>query len=97
MIEHDSALIDSTSRLASGEVSFPEREGSPAHISDVQNEGCRVVGDSRSGKEDMRECGRSLPSKPSAKADVSGEVRAIVVAKKQGNACGAKDGRKADI
>ena len=97
MIEHDSALIVSTSLLGTGEVSFPERGGSPVHITDVQSESYWVVGDSRSGKEGMRECGRSPVNKPSVRTGVTGEVRAAIRAGKRGNACGAKGGRKANV
>lgn len=67
------------------------------HITDVESGSYWVVGDSRSGKEGARKCGRSPVSQPSAKADVTREVRVIIVAKKRGNACGAKDGRKVNV
>lgn len=98
MIEHDSALIHSTSLLLKGEVWCLGCEAAtPVRITDAQTVEYRVVGDSRSGKEGGRECGRSPLSKPSARAGVRGEVRAVIVAGKRGNACGAKDGRKANV
>ena len=97
MIEHDSALIASTSLLGTGEVFFLNEGGLPAHITDVQSGSYWVVGDSRSGKEDARECGRSPVNKPSVRTGVIGEVRAIIRAEKRGNACGAKGGRKANV
>ena len=100
MIEHDSALIDSTSLLPSGEVCLlVMEEVLPGRITDVQNGSYRVVGDSRLGKEGMRECGRSVRIKQPGDRLVGclSEVRATILAKKQGNACGAKGGRKADV
>jgi hypothetical protein len=54
-----------------------------------------VVGDSRSGKEGGCECRRSAGIDHLKECPV--EVRAAVVAKKRGNACRAKGGRKANV
>jgi hypothetical protein len=64
MIEHVSALIHSTSLLARGEVCPLEKRATPVPVADALAVGYRVVGDSRSGKEDARECGISPTIKP---------------------------------
>ena len=53
-----------------------------------------VVGDSRSGKEGTCERRRSVGN--GGQQGRPAEVRAIIVAKKGGNALGAKGGRKAE-
>lgn len=64
-------------------------------ITDAQRMPVGVVDGSRSGKEDACECRRSVEIRPSLGR--SAEVRAAVRAKKRGNACGAKGGRKANV
>ena len=99
--EHDSALVSETSLLPNGEVCWAIVRHSPCMITDARRSLAGVVGDSRSGREDARKCGRScwvrsvfmVGTHPKSRQQ---EFRAPIVVRKRGNARGAKGCRKAN-
>ncbi len=93
--EHDSATIDATSPRATDEVCGAQALQSLCAITGAQRMPIGVVDDSRSGKGDTCECRRSLGIRPSKRRPR--EVRAAIVVRKRGNACGAKGGRKVNV
>lgn len=93
--EHDSAVVIATSLLDTGEVCGARVRQSPCANTEAREVRAMVVGDSRSGKEGGCECRRSAGIDHLKECPV--EVRAAVVAKKRGNACRAKGGRKANV
>jgi len=92
--EHDSASVLATSLLDTGEVCRESFRQRARGNTDARSVPAGVVGDSRSGKEDVCECRRSGGADHGKRCPA--EVRAVVVAKKRGNAGGAKGGRKAN-
>jgi hypothetical protein len=95
--EHDSASIAATSLLATGEVCATAKAAAQSLcvITDTQRMPIGVVGDSMFGKECTREDGR--PGGIDRWQQCPSGVRAAIVAKKRGNARGAKGGRKAEV
>lgn len=97
--EHDSATIEATSLLGTGEVWGARASQFLRTNTDAQRVPIGVVDDSRSGKEDGCECRRSGGIRPFylKRQECLSEVRAAIVVKKRGNACGAKGGRKVNV
>jgi len=97
--EHDSAVIAATSLLATGEVCRMKIRQSQRVTTDAYGVPVGVVDGSRSGKEDACESRISLRVRPPSDRLVGchREVRAAIVVKKRGNACGAKGGRKVNV
>ena len=92
--EHDSATALATSLRVIGEVRHAKAWRSARADTDARRKPVGVVGGSMSGKDDACECRRS-PQIDCPKG-CCGEVRAAIVARKRGSACGAKGGRKAE-
>jgi RNA-directed DNA polymerase len=91
--EHDSA--DAIGRAREGKAKPDRQNQSSANATDTEalTETASVVGDSRSGKERAVNAGE-LPEEDTARWPAA--VRTVIVAKKSGNADGAKGGRKAN-
>lgn len=93
--EHDSALTAATSLQGKGEV-CRELSRQPLRANtEAQRVPVGVFGDSRSGKEDVCECRRSL--RTDRRQRCLREVRVTIGAEKWGNSHGAKGGRKANV
>lgn len=97
--EHDSVLVSATSLLGASEVCAVKTVQPPREFTDARRVLIRMVDDRMSGKEGRREDGRSVETRPPYDRLVgcSAEVRATIVARKRGNACGVKGGRKVNV